>query len=380
MKYRSGPRWSAALVLILLVVPVWAFGEAKKGGFEKEWGELRKRAQEEGEVVGFICCGIGRSVGKLIGEFEEKYKLKVVFSTGSSGQQADRVLAERKAGVYSLDVWMGGITSANTRLLPANSVDPIGPLLIHPEVLDKKAWYGGEGPLLMDPDRKYLVAFAGNGGLTSEITYNTKLVNPDEINSFWDLLNPKWRGKMVGRDPGSAGVGQSTAFYYMHPQIGPDFLRRLLTEMRVTIAPNARQAAEWLALGKYAICLFACGREVRALMEQGMPVRDELPKVLKEAPRIGVGGGAIWAMNRPPHPHAQKFFINWWLTRDGQLLMQRADGDDSLRVDIPKEMVNKSDRRLEGVDYWFPDRDPEFERKLGEALKFARQFVGARRR
>lgn len=380
MKYRSGPRWSAALVLILLVVPMWAFGEANRAGFEKEWAELRKKAQEEGEVVAFICCGIGRSVGKLIGEFEEKYKLKVVFSTGSSGQQADRVLAERKGGVYSLDIWMGGITSANTRLLPAKAVDPIGPLLVHPEVLDKKAWYGGEGPVLMDPERKYLVAFAGNGGLTSEITYNTKLVNPDEINSFWDLLNPKWKGKMVGRDPSTAGVGQSTAFYYMHPRIGPDFLRRLLTEMRVTIAPNARQAAEWLALGKYAICLFACGREVRALMEQGMPVRDELPKVLKEAPRISVGGGAIWAMNRPPHPHAQKFFINWWLTRDGQIMMQRSDGDDSLRVDIPKDMVNKSDRRLEGVDYWFPDRDPEFQKKLGEALKFARQFLGSGRR
>ena len=372
------------LVKLLVVVGYLAGGLALLGVMSNaraaSWDETAAAARTEGEVVAFICCGVGRNVGKFIGEFEEKYNLKVVFSTGSSRQQADRVLAERKAGVYALDVWIGGITTANTRLLPANVVAPVKPLLVHPQVLDKKAWYGGEGPVFADPEQKYLVAFAGNGGMVPEITYNTKLVNPDEINSFWDLLNSKWKGKIVGRDPGSAGVGQSTAFYYLHPQIGPDFLRRLLTEMDITIVKNARQAAEWLALGKYSICLFACSREVHQLMEQGMPVRDQLAKILKEAPRISVGGGALWAMDRPPHPHAQKLFINWWLTREGQLLMQRADGDDSLRVDIPKEMVNKSDRRLEGVNYWFPERDPEFQNKLGEALTFARKLVDSRRR
>jgi hypothetical protein len=163
--------------------------------------------------------------------------------------------------------------------------------------------------------------------------------------------------------------------YYLHPQLGPDYLRRLLTETDITIVQNARQAAEWLALGKYSVCMFACSREVRRLRRQGMPVRNELAKPLKEAPRISVGGGAIWAMNHAPHPNAQQFFINWWLSREGQILMQKADGDDSLRVDIPNEGVAKASLRLENVDYWFPETTANFQTKLGEAMNFARKAL-----
>ena len=356
-------------IVVLLAAPMPGF--AQKGSFDQEWAELLKKAQQEGKVVAFICCGIGRGLGKYIGEFEKKYKIKIVFSTGSSRQQSDRVLAERRAGRYSLDVWMGGITSVNTRLLPAGVLDPIRPLLIHPEVLDKKAWYKGKGPVFMDPEKKYVVAFRGNGGLGSQIQYNTDKVNPDDINSYWDLLKPQFRGKIVARDPSMAGVGPSTAFFYMHPMLGPKFLHRLLTETDITIVKNARQAAEWLALGKYSICLFACGREVRSLMRQGMPVRDQLAKMLKEPARVSVGGGTIWTMKNAPHPNARTFFINWWLTRAGQTLMQIADGDDSLRVDVPKDKVDKSALRLDNVDYWFPETTKDFQKKLRESMNFA---------
>ena len=34
--------------------------------------------------------------------------------------------------------------------------------------------------------------FEGSPG--GEVLYNTNLVNPDEMKSYWDLLNPKWIG------------------------------------------------------------------------------------------------------------------------------------------------------------------------------------------
>ncbi|HEX9879227.1 MAG TPA: hypothetical protein VGB25_03415, partial [Candidatus Binatia bacterium] len=131
--------------MALMSAPLMGLGTARGQGFDQEWTELRKMAQQEGQLVAFICCGVGRGVGKHIGEFEEKYKIKVVFSSGASRQQSDRVLAERRAGKYSLDVWIGGITSANTRLLPAKVVEPMRPLLFNPEVLDKASWYGKQG-------------------------------------------------------------------------------------------------------------------------------------------------------------------------------------------------------------------------------------------
>jgi ABC-type glycerol-3-phosphate transport system substrate-binding protein len=72
--------------------------------FLAEWAELVAAAQEEGEVVTFICCGVGRSVSERIPEFEAEFGIKWTNSTGSSFQQSPKILAEREAGKYTLDV------------------------------------------------------------------------------------------------------------------------------------------------------------------------------------------------------------------------------------------------------------------------------------
>ncbi len=60
-------------------------------------------------------------------------------------------------------------------------------------------------------------------------------------------------------------------------------------------------------------------------------------------------------VNRAPHPNAAKVFINWLLSRKGQLALQKlADPDDppnSRRIDIPKDDVPPSNRLVEGRRY-----------------------------
>jgi ABC-type Fe3+ transport system substrate-binding protein len=61
--------------------------------------------------------------------------------------------------------------------------------------------------------------------------------------------------------------------------------------------------------------------------------------------------------NRAPHANAAKVFINWFLSRDGQIALQKslastsAEQADSLRTDIPKNDVAPDNRRAAGVDY-----------------------------
>jgi len=40
-----------------------------------------------------------------------------------------------------------------------------------------------------------------------------------------------------------------------------------------------------------------------------------------------------------PHPNAAKVFINWLLSREGQLQWQKKSDNNSLRMDIPKDML-----------------------------------------
>ena len=70
-------------------------------------------------------------------------------------------------------------------------LDPIKPILLLPEVLDEiKRWRGTHK--YVDLENKYIFVYIGNAGGV-ENNYNSKLVNPREFSSYWDLLQPKWK-------------------------------------------------------------------------------------------------------------------------------------------------------------------------------------------
>ena len=345
--------------------------------FQAEWDTLLAAAQAEGEVVTFIAGSLGRSNLKdLLPRFEEKYGIAVIFSTGSSRQNADKTLAERAGGKFELDVWMGGSGTANTRLLPANALRPIEPLLIHPEVLDRSAWLDGRFHWLDADTQQFLFAFAANAS-KSDITYNTDLVDPNDIQTLQDLLDPKYKGQIIMRDPRLAGVGSVVLDYWTHPDVGEEFLRTLLTEMDVTIANDARQAAEQLALGKYLICLFACRSEVLKAENDGRPVEADFPHYTREGGRLSSGSGTMFLMERPKNPNAQKFFANWWLSREGQEMMQEASGNDSIRLDITKDTVADGSRREDGVTYSWSEARPTYAQDLLDAAAFASEALAS---
>jgi hypothetical protein len=113
-----------AFFMLMIGTVAFVFGAvtpAKAAEFDKEWKALLKAAQKEGKIVTFICCGAGRGVGKMIPEFEKKFGIKWINSSGSSSQQAGRVLAERRAGRFSLDVWMGGARTSQSAYSPEAS-------------------------------------------------------------------------------------------------------------------------------------------------------------------------------------------------------------------------------------------------------------------
>ncbi len=90
---------------------------------------------------------------------------------------------------------------------------------------------------------------------------------------------------------------------------------------------------------------------------------------MKEGVGLSVQAGTLSLMNRAPHPNAARVFINWYLSREGQLTLLRATAKaggaggntpDSLRIDIPKDMVPPENRRVEGYDYFDVDSRPEW--------------------
>jgi ABC-type Fe3+ transport system substrate-binding protein len=205
-------------------------------------------------------------------------------------------------------------------------------LLVHPEVTDPSKWIGGGLPWASDWTLAY--GATANHGL---IVYNPDLVDPKEFKSYWDILNPKWKGKIVMRDPRLGGVQSPRTFFYV--KLGKKFYERLFDEMKPVIAPGARQGVEWVVRGKYAMCIIGCNRAGERAERDGLKVKAVFPKILKEGFPIGMGGNGLTALADPPHPAAAKYFINWFLSREGQIFYQKLSGNYSLRNDIPRDGV-----------------------------------------
>ena len=177
---------------------------------------------------------------------------------------------------------------------------------------------------------------------------------------YWDVIKAKWRGKIVAvdpRQPGRPRVG--TRILYNLPDLGEKFLTRLFCGDGCGLEPRDRQALDWLAVGKYALCLF-CGN-IEAARAQGLPVEEFETYRWKETPAISSGSnGSIALMNQAPHPNAARLFVNWLLSREGQISFQKVMNSadllvESMRVDIAKDPIPAPQRRVAGMKYIIMD-------------------------
>jgi ABC-type Fe3+ transport system substrate-binding protein len=57
-------------------------------------------------------------------------------------------------------------------------------------------------------------------------------------------------------------------------------------------------------------------------------------------------------VNKAPHPNATKLFVNWVLSREGQIAWQKYTEVNSLRVDISKSDLPPDDVPKKGVNYF----------------------------
>jgi ABC-type Fe3+ transport system substrate-binding protein len=152
-------------------------------------------------------------------------------------------------------------------------------------------------------------------------------------------------------DPDSAGNIGNWRFIYYSADLGPKFIRRLLTETQVTFAENEHQMMDWVGSGKYHIHVLAKLENTENARKQGLPVKQIFSE--KEGDTISTGSGHIIAFKNAPHPNATKVYLNWFLSRDGQLTWQKLTGRNSFRTDIPKDMIPYKDEQVpqEGGKY-----------------------------
>ena len=342
--------------------------------WEVTWNETLAAAKEEGKLVVGLGGGASRTLRPWYQEFGEKFGIEIIVSGGSGSETAARLLAERDAGKYTLDLLQAGGGTTNTVLLPNNVLDPVAPHLFLPEVLDTTNWHLGKH-WWGDPDSIYTFLMAGNHD-DPGISVNTNLFDPAEITSYWDLLKPKYHG-MIVTGPLDTGSSGSTNYIYSNPELGPEYLRQLILETDLARV-DFDTAVNWLVEGKRGVATFIGNRssDVEALQGLGAPLA-EIHHTMAEGSVVDSGGSSssLMLVNQAAHPATARLFINWGLSIEGQTSFIRIAENDSFRIDIPKDLVPPQDRRQEGITYYFPSNDPLFTENLVKSQEFIKDLV-----
>jgi iron(III) transport system substrate-binding protein len=375
--YRKSASWrliAAAQIFLsvgfISLIHLQAGFSQTKPAWQERWDKVLAGGKKEGTVV--VLGPPGDLIrNAMVDGFKKAYpNIDVEYSGGRSGEQAVKLGTERDGGIYSADVFLGGPTTANFQLKPMKALDPVRPALILPEVTDTKHWRENKHEF-SDTDGIYDLVFVGQ--VSAPLIYDARQVKREEVDEINELLNPKFKGKIVINDPLVSGAAVPV-FRFMWETLGPqkatDYYKKLRDQAAVVDRDQRRQI-EWIAQGKYAILIAPSDGVMSQLLQRG--IKFEVLEDFKDVGTyIGASFGTAMLINKAPHPNAATVFLNWLLTKEGQTLWSKAMNHVSRRLDVPTDHLFAYTIPKPGVKYWAgysekaQTRTPEEEKILKE--------------
>jgi len=294
-----------------------------------EWQQLVAAAKKEGKVAVNTFPGDGYK--RALKAFTQAYPdIKLEHTSLHSQDFAPRILQERQASLFTWDVATIPTSTALQVLRPAGVWDPVRPAIVLPEAKDDAGWDGGfERGFTVVKDRALTYGVVANRG--GGITINTDMVKDGQIKGVTDLLDARWKGKLLLPDVRTMG----DAFWPMTSarlNLGDDIIKRLFVDQEPVLSRDSRQIVEFMVRGRYPIGLGVNPLLLSQFQKQGL---GKNLKLLHFAEIDTVNfASTVWLVNRAPHPSAAKVFVNWLLTRDAQVHWAREVETNSRRVGV----------------------------------------------
>ncbi len=309
--------------------------------------ERVEAAKKEGKVVWYTSLVLP-SAEKVAKLFEAAYPgIKVEVHRTGSERILQRVMQELQANIKNVDV----IHTSDAGHFP---------LLKEKKLLAQYTPAGIEKfPAgFKDKDGYYF----GLRATVSTIFYNTKAMSAAEAPKTWkDLLDPKWKGKMVTAHPGYSGVIAThvLALVNLH---GWDYFKQL-AQNRLMIVQSANDPPTTVASGERLVAVNGGEYSAYQLKKKGNPIEIVYPK---EGVPLIVSPTAITVF--APHPNAAKLFTDFTFTRECQQVMADSEGLYTGHPDVkyPTDKPKLSELKLLSTD-------PEELQKRNEEIK--KRFV-----
>ncbi len=306
------------LTLGLAVAAAIALSPARAAEAYRPDPKLLEAARKEREVLFYTPLIVDQIVRPLIKAFQSHVSgVEVKYVRADSLSLIVRMLNEARAGRVQSDVW-----SLLEGVLPLVQ----GGLAAEFEVPNAK----GLPAALVDPNKHWL---ATNLAVRSA-AYNTELVPKAQApQSYRDLLDPRWKGKMVWNPKSMTGAWGfiGTVIKGMGEDEGMAYLRALARQEIVPLPIAIRAVLDRVIAGEYAIGLEMNNTHAALSAALGAPVKWVPLNPVSETVQVsGITKGA-------PHPNAGKLFIDFMVSRAGQEVF-RDNNYLPMHPDIPAKI------------------------------------------
>ncbi len=291
------------------------------------WDSTIAAAKQEGTLL--LSGPPGQAWRDALALFNNEYpEVRIEFTGQNSRDFWPRLDQERAADQYLWDLRVGGFGQESFPAKDDGVLEPVRPALVLPEVVDDSKWLGGLDGRFADKQKQYLFGFFANAAVS--ILVNRDLLPEPDLTSGRDLLDPRWKGKIVLQDPRSGNGGATMATIVI--AYGEQFVRDLLATQEIAITGDNRQQVEWVVRGRYPIGIGVSNDELVRFQQQGIGLNV---KPTRDPTAITAAFGGIHLFNRAPHPNTAKVFINWLLTQRAQEQVSRLIVGNSARRDVP---------------------------------------------
>ncbi len=316
---------------------------------DANWQQIVDAAKKEGTVV---VWGENGAAGKAFEKdaFEKAYPgIKVdIFQANSSAERDQRFVQEYKAGVAKVDILVSGSAGVNANVKPQGMLQDVRPFL-KPELLDPKTWREGK-IYWVDQEKKFMLQSDTN---VFPVMVN-KSVEPSELQNYSDLLNPKWKGKIVMTDGRESGGGFSEALFF-YWAIGRDFFDKFYGSGGVVFSADQQKNVEWVDQGRMLINLQARNSEIEPLRKIGATFKA-LPPMKQDGKPLEKFSGSSGIMFVPnlnplPHPNAAVVYANWFYSKEGQQALVDNLSTPSNRADVDLSKLPEYSVPKSGVEY-----------------------------
>lgn len=316
---------TAAAIAYIFVITSVSAGSLEKSNLSLN--ELKEGSKKEGKLVFYTSIPV-KSARGVMKKFEKTYPwIKTSFIRKGGPVLARQFYADKSSGVEKADVVNSGAAEVYADWHRKGYIAQISNL--------------PEWEAMRDVARGPNGTYVSYLFVSQPMFWNTKMVKESEVpDDLWELTKPKWKERVASGNPIVGGAAMNWYSWvcdcrtqHKNSQRPPSQLGKkwmeLMRGQKMLLPGQVGPLTNTVVRGQAAIGVSQWMGSLTRAIKDGAPIDYKYPK------QGTIGQHWVGAVNvNAQNPYSARLFLNWLMSREGQIILIKELGTHSGRKDV----------------------------------------------